>query len=96
MSVVKRMSRDGYDASNMTERVSKIVKHSASWRHVDRLSIITCTLHQVFTHTSGATSTIKHICPWGMRQVMGRLFRNRRCLNPKVLNNVIKTEHPTF
>ena len=78
----------------MAEKLGLLNRHSAHWRKIDSKQIVMTVLHQCFTHSSGEETIIKHICPWGMRDTMAKLFTDSKCLNKNILPAVVKEEHP--
>ena len=90
----KRAETHGFSRENMPDRLAHIQKHSASWRKVDSRKVVMTTLHQIWTHTSGVSTTVYHICPWGMKDIMTRLLGHKRCLNKNVIPKQVKDDHP--
>ena len=77
----------------MVETIAKLEKRSAFWRLIDYKTMVMTYIHQTFQHTSGAETTIKHLCPWGMRETLSKLLKEPRCLTQNVLPVEVKNEH---
>lgn len=90
----KRASCFGFSRENMVESLAKIEKRGIVWRKTQSKTLVMTVLMQKFSHTSGAETIIKHLCPWGMKEVMTSLFTEPRCLNKQALPNKLKEEHP--
>ena len=94
-STNKRAETDGFSRANMAERISRFEgKYCVQWRKVDTWRVVMTTLLQKFQHTSGVETIIRHICPWGMKDLMTRLLSHRRCLNRSVLPKYVCDDHP--
>ena len=94
MSTKRRASTNGFSRANMADMLASIKRYSAEWRRVDMKKMVMTVLHQTFLHTSGASSVIQHICPWGMRAVISQLLTHDWCLMKNVIPTQVKDDHP--
>ena len=90
----KRNSVNGYDRESMSKKLQNLRRYGADWRKVGSETVVMTVLRQCFSHTSGVETIIKHLCPWGMREVMTKFLTEKRCLNKNVLPLAVKEDHP--
>lgn len=85
----KRALVNGFDRETMPKKLASLNKYGATWRKVGSETVVMTVLHQIFTHTSGEETVIKHLCPWGMREIVGKFLSEKRCLPLQ-----LKEDHP--
>ena len=54
------------------------------------------TLLQKFQYSSGSETVALLICPWVMKDVITRLLRHSRCLNPNILPMQLRNDYPVL
>ena len=59
---------------------------------MDKKTIVATTLLQSWKHVSGKTVTMKHFCPWGMKEFQSRLLLANKCKNKQCLPYQLKEE----
>ena len=83
----------GFLQKTMDTRLSNINKYWATWRKVEQRTVVMTGLTQSWTHTSGEME-VKHICPWGMQDLMSKFYSRKICKNLPAVPNQVKIAFP--
>ena len=90
----KRNPTDGFSVQTMDERIKKMKKYGEEWRKLIQRKVVMTTVTQTWTRTSGVSETVKHICPWGIRETISKLYHLKVCKNFQSIPSKIKTTFP--
>ena len=65
---------------------------AGDWRRKDKASnkVVMTYLLQNWDYSGERLGTVKHICPWGMKDTMTSLLSDKKCKNKPVLPSIIK------
>ena len=92
----KRNVTDGFSPETIEARLKNMRKYGASWRKIEQRKVVMTVISQTWTHTSGVTESVRHICPWGMRETVSKFYLRKVCKNFKSVPTKIKESFPEY